>query len=344
MKRDIKSMQLCELEEYFKSIDEKTFRAGQVFSWLHKDVLTFDEMTNLSLDLRNKLDDEFYISDLYIIKKQISQNDGTIKFLWGLNDGNTIESVVMEYKHGYTICISTQVGCKMGCVFCASSIGGFVRNLSASEMLDQVLCAMRNTGVIISNIVLMGMGEPLDNFDNVIRFVDLVKHPKGINIGARHITLSTCGIAEYIDKLTDYGVQLSLAISLHAPDDTTRSMLIPYNRKSGIDAIFEAAKRYTEKTGRRVTYEYAMIDDVNDTATHAKTLANLLRGTGSHLNMIILSAVPQCDLKPSKKESIEKFADILKQNGITFTTRRSLGADIDAACGQLRRKISQSTE
>jgi len=371
MKQDIKSMLPVEIEECFKSFGEKPYREKQVFSWLHKGVKSFDEMTDLSLSLREKLDELFYISALNMINKQVSV-DGTIKYLWSnkaesevissccaasrnqtrsiaqhddttsdiYTNYSTFESVIMEYKHGNTICVSSQIGCKMGCLFCASSIGGFIRNLTASEMLDQVLFSSEDSGKKISNIVLMGMGEPLDNFDNVIRFIELVREPKGLNIGARHITLSTCGLPGYIDKLTEYGVQLSLAISLHAPDDETRFILMPMSRSTGIKALLEAANRYFEKTGRRVTYEYALIDGINDTAGHAKELSDLLKNTCSHLNLILLSKVPGSSFLPSNKENMNKFAEILKQNSISFTTRRSLGSDIDAACGQLRRRNS----
>ena len=386
MKKDIKSMLPKELEDSFISFGEKSYRAKQVFSWLHKGVLSFDDMTDLSLGLREKLSEEFFISKLNLLKKQVS-SDGTIKYLYESSNGamcemlfeveethrvtdrvfecssclglsvtvaggaldikehikhsvydDSFESVLLDYKHGKTICISTQVGCKMGCVFCASSMTGFVRNLTASEMLDQVLFSGEEAGVIISNIVLMGMGEPLDNFDNVVRFIELAREPKGLNIGARHITLSTCGLPEHIDRLAQYGVQLSLAISLHAPDDETRSMLMPSNLSTGIKAILEASDRYSKKTNRRITYEYALIDGINDTSQHAQKLAKLLKNTGCHLNLIQLSKVNETGFLPSSKSKIDKFAEILIDSGISLSTRRSLGADIDAACGQLRRR------
>jgi len=336
MKKDIKSMLPSELVESFKSIGEKGYRAKQVFSWLHRNVKSFDEMTDLSLGLRDKLNEEFYISGLEVANKQVS-SDGTIKYLWKSGE-STFESVFMEYKHGFTICISTQVGCKMGCVFCASSIGGFIRNLTASEMLDQILFSQDDAKKRVSNVVLMGMGEPLDNFDNVIRFIELIREPKGLNIGARHITLSTCGLPAHIDRLAQYGVQLSLAISLHAPDDDTRSMLMPCNRNTGVKALIGAADSYNKTTGRRVTYEYALINDVNDTVEHAQMLVDLLKNTGSHLNLINLSKVSESEFLPSSKENVDRFSQILLDNRISFTTRRSLGSDIDAACGQLRRR------
>ena len=343
MKRDIKSMLLPELAEYFESIGERRFRAEQIFRSLHQGAMKFSEMTNLPLALRSRLDDEFYIDVPVIREKQTSQLDGTIKILWELHDGNTIESVIMEYSHGLTVCISTQVGCRMGCAFCASAIGGLVRNLTASEMLDQVLFSQLDIGKRISNAVLMGIGEPLDNLDNVVRFLALVTHPYGMNIGARHITLSTCGIAENIDKLAQYDIQLSLAVSLHAPDDETRSRLMPVNGAGGVDALLGACRRYFRSTGRRISYEYAMIDGVNDSPRHAKQLVRKLNGTGSHLNLILLNNVPERGFRASPQASVRAFTEVLKQNGVNFTIRRKLGADIDASCGQLRRSRNSGT-
>ena len=339
MKRDIKSLLLPELNEYLESKGEKTFRTQQVFSWLHSGVTSFHDMTNLSSELRGKLDDEFYITVPKLIEKHISVIDGTVKYLWRVQDNDLVECVLMEYSHGTTICISTQIGCKMGCIFCASSLNGFKRNLSASEILDQVIFTGLDINKRISNVVLMGIGEPLDNFDNVMRFIDLVCHPEGINLGARHVTLSTCGIIENIDKLAVYDVQLTLAISLHAPDDKTRSYLIPYNRETGVAELLEAGKRYFNKTGRRITYEYALIDGVNDTTAHAQLLSQLLKNTASHLNLILLSNIKENTLKASSKMNVDKFIEILSKNGVHYTMRRSLGADIDASCGQLRRRM-----
>ena len=342
MKQDIKSMLPSELEDNFKSIGEQKYRAKQVFSWLHKGITCFSEMSNISFDLREKLDKEFFISCLKPLEKQVSSIDNTVKYLWGLQDNETIECVVMEYSHGNSICISSQVGCRMGCLFCASSLDGLVRNLTPAEMLDQILFSQLDLMKRISNIVLMGIGEPLDNFDNVMQFIKLVCHPDGINIGARHITLSTCGMAENIDRLSEYDVQLTLAISLHAPDDETRTMLIPSNSKIGIKGLLEAGRRYFDKTGRRVTYEYALIDGVNDNIWQAELLSELLKNTASHLNLISLSNVHERALKAGSKQNMTNFTDILKKNGINYTFRRSLGNDIDASCGQLRRR-SQST-
>jgi len=338
MKSDIKSMLLTELEEYFLSIGEQKFRAKQVFSWLHEGVYKFADMTNISAGLREKLNEGFYITRPEIVEKQKSEIDGTIKYLWRLNDGETVESVLMEYKHGTTVCISSQVGCRMGCHFCASSVDGLVRNLSASEMLDQILFSQIDSNKRVSNIVLMGMGEPLDNFDNVVKFIRLVTHPEGINIGARHITISTCGIIEYIDKLSELDVQLTLAMSLHAPDDETRNKIIPTNRSVGVERLIESGDRFFKATGRRVTYEYAMIDGVNDSTQHAHKLASLLLNTKSHLNIILLSNIPDAQFKAASEGALRKFTDILNKRDVSYTLRRSLGADIDAACGQLRRR------
>ena len=338
MKKDIKSMLPDELAEYFESIGERAFRGEQVFRWLHSGATAFSEMTNLPEKLRVRLDDEFIITLPEIVEKQVSQLDGTIKYLWEMSDGNTVESVLMEYEHGYSCCISTQVGCRMNCAFCASAIGGLVRNLTASEMLDQVLFSQIDAGLRISNVVLMGIGEPLDNFDNVLRFLLLLTHTSGINIGARRITLSTCGIIENIDKLAVHDIQLSLAVSLHATDDETRSRLMPVNKSISIYELLQACDRYYKATGRRISYEYAMIDGVNDTPRHAEMLSRMLKDTSSHINLIRLNDVPERSFRASPPERVKAFSDILKQKGVNFTIRRKLGGDIDASCGQLRRR------
>ena len=335
---DIKSMLPDELEEYFASVGEKQYRAGQVFKWLHEGVTSFEQMTNLSGNLRTKLSNDFFITTPKVIEKHESKLDRTIKHLWRLSDGAAIESVLMEYKHGFSICISTQVGCRMGCLFCASGTNGLERNLTAAEMIDQVLFSQINSTKRISNIVLMGIGEPLDNFDNVVRFIKLITNPLGINIGARHITLSTCGIIENIDKLGDYGIQLTLAISLHAPDDETRKLLMPIAHKYSVDKLLVAAEDYYKKTKRRVTYEYALINDVNDSPRHAQMLARKLKNSGSHLNIIFLNCIPGRDFEPSSKTRADEFLDCLKRNGISYTIRRNLGSDIAASCGLLRQR------
>ena len=332
-------MLLSELGGYFESIGERAFRAEQVFRWVQQGgARSFGEMTNLSKALKEKLGGEFYITVPEMVEKQVSKLDGTIKYLWRLADGNTIETVVMEYEHGHTVCISTQVGCRMGCSFCASAIGGLVRNLAASEMLDQVMFSQLDTGKRIANIVLMGIGEPLDNFENVLRFLELINHPSGMGVGARHITLSTCGIIENIDKLAVHDVQLSLAISLHAPDDETRALLMPISKAYGVDDLLRACGRYFKTTGRRITFEYALIGGVNDTQSHAELLAKKLRNTGSHLNLILFNDVPECDFRESTPEDKKQFVNILRKNNVHFTVRRKLGSDIEASCGQLRRR------
>ncbi|MGI5928069.1 23S rRNA (adenine(2503)-C(2))-methyltransferase RlmN [Pseudoflavonifractor sp.] len=338
---DIKSMNQAEMADYFRELGEPAFRAKQVFQWLHRGAVSFDDMTNLSKGLREKLSGSCYITAPVVERKQVSAQDGTIKYLWKLRDGNCIETVLMRYHHGNTVCISSQVGCRMGCAFCASTLGGKVRNLTPSEMLDQVLFTQLDSGVPISNIVLMGIGEPLDNFDTVMRFLELVNHPDGLNIGMRHISLSTCGLVEKIDKLADLRLQLTLSVSLHAPDDETRSRIMPVNKAVGVERLFDTCHRYFEKTGRRISYEYAMIDGVNDSDWQADLLAKHLKGTPGHVNLIPLNEVKESPLKPSRR--VEAFQKRLEQHGITVTVRRKLGGDIDASCGQLRRKAMQGT-
>ena len=338
--KDIKSMLPEEIEAELKALGQPKFRAGQIFDWLTKGVKSFDEMTNLSKDLRAKLSEHFYISNLECLKKQVSREDGTIKYLWQLPDGNAVETVVMRYKHGNTVCISTQVGCRQGCAFCASTIGGLIRNLEPSEMLNEVLYSQMESGVPITGIVLMGIGEPLDNFDNVMRFLTLVNHPKGMNIGMRHISLSTCGLIEKFDKLAEHNLQLTLAVSLHAPDDETRGKIMPANRGRGVAALIDACEAYYKKTGRRITFEYAMIDGVNDTPEHAKLLAKHCRKVSAHVNLIPLNHVEESKYGPSKPENMKAFIKILRDAGINATVRRKLGGDIDASCGQLRKKLA----
>jgi len=341
-KSDIKSLTFSELEDYFVSNGEKAFRAKQVFAWLHRGVSCFDEMTDISEPLRRRLGGGFYINAPELIDKQVSALDGTTKFLWKMGDGAAVESVVMAYEHGNTVCISSQVGCAMGCAFCASAIGGLKRNLAASEMIDQVLFSQIKSGHKISNIVIMGIGEPLDNFDNLLRFLELINHPSGMNIGARRISISTCGLIEKIDKLAEYSIQSTLTVSLHAPDDETRTRIMPINRDNGVDRLFDACGRYFSKTGRRISYEYAMIDGVNDTPMHAQLLIKRLHNSGSHLNVILLSDVPERPLRGSSAQQIKAFIKLLKQGGLNCTVRRSLGKDITASCGQLRvRHLSQ---
>jgi len=333
---DLKSMTLEEISDTLKTMGEPAFRGKQVFTWLHKGATSFDEMTNLSKALREKLQAQCYITAPKVARKQTSQLDGTIKYLWELTDGNCIETVLMRYHHGNTVCISSQVGCRMGCAFCASTIAGKVRDLTASEMLDQVLFTQLDSGVEISNIVLMGIGEPMDNFENVMRFLLLVNHPDGLNIGMRHISLSTCGVIPGIKKLAELKTQLTLSVSLHAPDGETRSKIMPVNRAYPVEDLFAACHDYFRKTGRRISFEYSMIDGVNDHDWQADLMAKKLKGMPGHVNLIPLNDVVESPFKPSKR--IAAFQKRLESHGITATVRRSLGGDIDASCGQLRRK------
>lgn len=333
---DLKSMTPEELEAYFKELGQPGFRAMQVFRWLHRGMESFDGMTDLPKSLRERLKEACVLTAPQVERKQVSKLDGTIKYLWRLGDGNCVETVLMRYKHGNTVCVSSQAGCNMGCVFCASTLGGKVRDLTPAEILDQVIFTEKDSGEQVSNIVLMGIGEPLDNFDHVLRFLTLVNHPEGVNIGMRHISLSTCGLVKKIDKLAQLGLQLTLSVSLHAPDDETRSRLMPVNRSVGVEVLMEACRRYFETTGRRVSYEYAMIDGVNDSDGQADQLVRLLRGQPGHVNLIPLNEVAESPLKPSRR--VRQFQRRLEEQGVTATVRRKLGSDIDASCGQLRRK------
>ena len=340
MKKDIRAYTYEELQEEMAALGEKKFRAKQLYEWLHVKLAgSFDEMTNLSRELRERLNEAYTIFPVEMLERQESNLDGTNKFLFMLHDQNVVESVLMRYKHGNSVCISSQVGCRMGCAFCASTLGGKVRDLTPAEMLDQVLFTQMDSGAPVSNIVLMGIGEPLDNFDTVLRFLELVNSPDGLNIGMRHISLSTCGLTEKIDKLADYQLQLTLSVSLHAPDDETRSRIMPVNRSVGVEKLFAACRRYFEKTGRRISYEYAMIDGVNDADWQADLLARHLKGTPGHVNLIPLNNVEESPLKPSRR--VAAFQKRLESHGITATVRRKLGGDIDASCGQLRRKTMQ---
>jgi len=334
-------MTLEELTAWFKEQGEPAFRAKQVFRWLYRGAASFEEMTDLSKPLRKKLEETALLTPPQVARKQVSAQDGTIKYLWRLADGNCVESVLMRYRHGNTVCISCQVGWRMGCAFCASTLAGKVRDLTPAEMVDQVLFTQIDGGAPVSNIVLMGIGEPLDNFDTVLRFLTLVNHPDGLNIGMRHISLSTCGLTEQIDKLARYGLQLTLSVSLHAPDDETRSKIMPVNRSVGVEKLLETCRRYFEKTGRRISYEYAMIDGVNDAAWQADLLAERLRGAPAHVNLIPLNEVEESPLKPSRH--VADFQKRLEGHGITVTVRRKLGGDIDASCGQLRRRAMRET-
>ena len=344
MKRDIVSMRPDELELDLKEQGYPTYRAKQIRDWLNKGVRDFDEMRNLPQNLREELKERYHLYRPQVLKKQVSQLDGTIKYLWELYDGNAVETVVMNYKHGNTVCVSCQVGCRQGCAFCASTIGGLVRSLEPSEILDEVLFSQLDSGKPISNIVMMGIGEPLDNFDNVMRFLELVNDPDGMNIGMRHISLSTCGLTERFKDLAERDLQLTLSVSLHAPDDETRSRLMPANRGRGVDELMKSCRDYFEKTGRRISFEYAMIDGVNDTAYHAKLLAQRARAVGAHVNLIPLNHVEERAFRPSTAGHMKAFIRILEDEGVNVTVRRRLGSDVDASCGQLRRRMEKEKD
>lgn len=338
MNKDIKSMTLSELKEEMLLIGEKGFKATQIYSWLHKHgAETFDEMTNISKDLREKLKNNYDIYNCSIEKKLVSVYDDTVKYLFKLNDGELIESVVMKYKYGYTICVSSQVGCRMGCNFCASGIAGFIRNLTPSEILSQIYVAQKDLSVRISHIVMMGVGEPLDNYDNVIRFLKMISDENGQNIGMRNISLSTCGVVTGIEKLMEEKLQLTLSVSLHAPNDEIRSRTMPVNNKWNVDTLLSACREYINKTNRRISFEYAMISGVNDGDECASELAGRLRGMLCHVNLIPVNSVKERDYRKSNRDRIERFIKILEKNGINATVRRTLGSDINASCGQLRR-------
>lgn len=339
MNRDILSMTFEELSDEFVNLGFPKFRAKQIYEWLHKHLAAdYDEMSNIPKNLREDLKEKFPILNCTIEKKQVSKIDGTVKYLFRLHDGDYVESVVMKYKYGYTICVSSQVGCKMGCAFCASTLGGFQRSLNAGEILSQLYTAQKDIGERISHIVLMGMGEPLDNFDNVMRFIELVTDERGVNISMRNISLSTCGIIPRINELLDKHLQLTLSISLHAPDNEIRSQIMPVNIKYPVDDLLKVCRKYTKETSRRISFEYSMLLGFNDTDECAKLLASKLKGMLCHVNLIPVNEVAESPYKPSTPERIEKFIEILSKSGINATVRRKLGSDIDASCGQLRQK------
>lgn len=341
MMNHLKSMTTEEISAVLKELGQPAFRAKQVFSWLHKGVHSYDEMTNLPKPLRDMLAEKYPLHTPKVVRRQESKKDGTIKFLWELSDGNCVETVLMRYHYGNTVCISTEVGCRMGCAFCASTIGGLVRRLEPYEILDQVLFTQAESGLPISHIVLMGIGEPLDNFDSVMRFLELVNHPDGMNISMRHISLSTCGLVPMIERLAEKKLQLSLAISLHGPNDEIRSKIMPVNKAYPMDVLLEACRRYYAATSRRIHFEYAMIDGVNDREADARELLIRLKGLQAHVNMIPLNHVEESPLKPSSRQAVHRFQKILEDGGIPATVRRTLGGDIDASCGQLRRKYTK---
>ncbi len=335
---NLKSMTQPELAAVLKELGQPAFRARQVYTWLHKGVRSYEEMTNLPKSLRDILARNYPIQPPKVVRKQESQRDGTIKYLWELSDGNCVETVLMRYHYGNTVCISTEVGCRMGCAFCASTIGGLIRPLEPFEMLDEVLFTQIDSGLPISRIVLMGIGEPLDNFDNVMRFLELVNSEDGMNISMRHISLSTCGLVPKIDELAKRKLQISLAISLHGPNNEIRSKVMPVNKAYPMEELLDACRRYYAATSRRIHFEYAMIDGVNDREEDAREILRRMKGLPAHFNLIPLNHVEESPLKPSSKANVARFQKILEDGGITATVRRTLGGDIDASCGQLRRK------
>lgn len=334
---EVLNFTLQELKTWMKKNGESEFRAKQVFDWIYNYIWNFNLMKNIPLKTMNLLEDNFITGIPEIVEKFESVDGSTTKFLMEYSDGNVVESVVMKYKHGYTICVSTQIGCRMGCKFCASTIEGMVRNLSSGEILGEILAAQKNLNIRISNVVLMGSGEPFDNFDNVIKFINCANAEYGLNIGQRHITISTCGIVPKIKELADMDMQITLAISLHAPNDELRRTMMPIANKYSINDILEACKYYISRTNKRVTFEYALVHGVNDSEELAYQLASILKGMLCHINLIPVNEIAENNLKKSSKEHIHRFCDILERNGIETTIRREMGNDISAACGQLRR-------
>ncbi|MCI6850743.1 MAG: 23S rRNA (adenine(2503)-C(2))-methyltransferase RlmN [Clostridiales bacterium] len=341
---NLRSLTLAELADLLKTMGQPAFRAKQVFTWLHRGIRSFDEMTDLPKTLRAALAEEYPLYTPHAVRRQESARDGTVKYLWRLSDGNCVETVLMRYHYGNTVCISTEVGCRMGCAFCASTLGGLVRRLEPAEMLDQVLFTQLDSGLPISHIVLMGIGEPLDNFDNVLKFLENVNSPLGLNISMRHISLSTCGLVPKIDALAEKKLQLTLSVSLHAPNNSVRDTIMPVNRAYPMEELIAACRRYYQATSRRISFEYAMIDGVNDTPAAARELLEKMRGLPAHFNLIPLNRVEESPLKPSSRAAVAEFQRILEQGGIPATVRRTLGGDIDASCGQLRRKYNQSAK
>lgn len=335
---DIKSLTKEQLREQICALGVPAFRAAQVGTWLDAGCRSFDEMTNLPLPLREQLKERFVIPGVTVLRKLQSQKDETVKYLFGLSDGETVESVLMSYHHGWSQCLSTQVGCRMGCTFCATGMGGLSRNLLPSEMMAQIETAQQDHGIRVSSIVLMGMGEPLDNYDNVIRFLQMLSEPNGVHIGMRHVSLSTCGLVNGIYRLMEEKLQLTLSVSLHAPNDEIRSRTMPVNRKYPIDELLKACREYARVTGRRISFEYAMIDGVNDSDACALELASRLKGMLCHVNLIPVNEVQGKDHRRSSIQRLKRFSQVLEQQGITVTVRRTLGADINASCGQLRRQ------
>ena len=334
---DFKSMTPEELTAWCKDQGQPAFRGKQLFQWLSRGVASTEEMTDVPKALRAKIDQAGGISPPVVARKQVSKLDGTIKYLWQLADGNCIETVLMRYRHGNSVCISSQVGCAMGCAFCASTVGGKIRNLTAGELLDQVIFTQKDSGAPISNIVLMGIGEPLDNFDEVMRFLENISSPEGVNIGMRNISLSTCGLVPKIDQLAEKKLQLTLSVSLHAPNNEIRSGMMPVNDAYPVEVLMPAVRRYQETTGRRVSFEYSMVRGVNDSDACARQLADLIRGMGAHVNLIPINPVDGSPYSATDAANVQRFQKKLESLGVNATVRRRLGSEISAACGQLRR-------
>ena len=337
-KRDLKSMNFEQVKAVMEELGEKAFRAKQIYEWMHmKLVDSFDEMTNLSKALRDKLSENFELTSLHVVDKRESAKDGTCKFLFELSDNRVIESVLMKYKHGNSVCISSQVGCRMGCRFCASTLGGLERNLTPAEMLDQIYKIQKMSGERVSNVVLMGTGEPLDNYDNVLQFIQLLTDENGLNISQRNITVSTCGLVNRIRDLANEELQITLAISLHAPNDKIRKEIMPIANKYTINEIIDAVTFYYNKTGRRISFEYSLVEGVNDSEENAKELIHVVRGLNCHVNLIPVNPIKERDFKQTQMQFVQNFKNILEKNRINVTIRREMGSDIDAACGQLRK-------
>ena len=337
-KKDIKSLNLLELQGEIESLGDKPFRAKQIYEWLHKKLVDdFHEMTNISQSLQERLERNYELISLEVIETQVSKIDGTSKFLFRLSDGNVIESVLMKYKHGNSICISSQVGCKMGCRFCASTLGGLERNLTASEMLDQIYKIQKYTKERISNVVVMGTGEPLDNYDNFLQFIKIISGEEGLHISQRNITVSTCGIVPKIKKLAQEKLQITLALSLHASNDEKRKALMPIANRYSLEEVLDACEYYFRETGRRITFEYSLVGGVNDTEADAAELIRILKHRNCHINLIPVNPIKEREFVQSQKKVIENFKNKLEKNGINVTIRREMGRDIDGACGQLRK-------
>ncbi len=344
MKTELISLNLCELEEFVLGLGQPKFRARQIYEWLYRGAESFEDMLNIPKSLRQLLEDKSYIGAVKICEKYVSKIDGTRKYLLELSDGNFIESVLMKYEYGYTICISSQVGCRMGCKFCASTIGGKERDLSPGELLSQIICVQKDLGQRISNVVMMGIGEPFDNFENVLKFLELVNAPEGLNIGQRHISISTCGLADKIRILADKKLQITLLISLHAPDNEKRSQIMPVNKSYPVEELISACDYYIKKTGRRISFEYTLISGVNDNLTEADQLADLLHGKLCHVNLIPVNRVEETGFKKSNREGVNAFKQRLEKCGISATVRREMGSDINAACGQLRKAKNRNSK